>query len=250
MRNKKNKKNPSSFDEYSKKEQKEILKELEEINKREFENFQNQPDPTPEVKRPHRRKTFDGAFLSKKKKARKLSKSEISLKNKIAYQKRKQIWLEKLYKEYREDAGYNPDQIIKTKDGKEIKFLTIENELIDKSQKISANILILQKKREKRFKKYKPRKKKSLDEDFIRTGKAGGWRAWEKSLFWKWFSKNRAKIISFNGFNLKTDYDLAIETIEHQFLEMANDREEQIYSTISAFKMNGEYMTQVETDDF
>ena len=47
------------------------LKEMEEINKREFENFQNQPEPTPEVKRPHRRKTFDEAFLSKKKKARK-----------------------------------------------------------------------------------------------------------------------------------------------------------------------------------
>jgi hypothetical protein len=188
--------------------------------------------------------------MKKQKKQRKLSKSEVSLKNKIAYQKRKQISLEKLYKECREVAGFNPDQIIKTKDGKEVKFLTLENDLIEKSQKISASILILQKKREKRFKKYKPRKINSLDEDFIRTGKSGGWRAWEKSLFWKWFSKNRYKMISFNGFNLKTDYDLAIETIEHQFLEMANDRDEQIYSTISAFKMNGEYMTEIETDDF
>jgi len=160
----------------------------------------------------------------KKNKVKKLSKTEKSIANKVAYQRRKIKELKNEMIKTREDANFNPEQKIKDENGDLKMQKTIEAELANKATKINKKILQLELKREKRFKKYKRKTTAKSIENKIKNGKfeiSGSYTAWEQKDFLADFilsdyeKVNNKKVIS--------SLDEIIDEVIDAFLSMSSE---------------------------
>jgi len=156
-------------------------------------------------------------MANKKKQIRKISKSEKSLANKITYLNKKLKDLRSEMFEYREMASFNYKQKLKDKKSGDLKTLsTLEGEIIKKGLEIANKIEELQIKREKRFKKYKPRKRREragIDEDNFFS--ENSYLAWEKVNFFQDYQVSDFEKI--NGIKTDTNMDKILDEIERIF---------------------------------